>query len=150
MYTRLADRVRAIGRPEAGSGARLQEENARRSRRQLPQHIRENPAVAEIFELVERVDPAGQRHARRLAVGIADLGVQRLARLQVFAEAVDRHGLVALEAQRLPARPLLEHERQDAHADEVRAMDALETLRDDGPYSQKLGALGRPVARGAG
>ena len=50
----------------------------------------------------------------------------------------------------LPARPLLEHQRQHAHADEVRAVDALEALRDDGAHAEELRALGRPVARRAG
>ena len=44
-------------------------------------------------------------------------------------------------------RAVLEHERHDAHADEVGAVDALEALRDDGLDAEQVGALGGPVAR---
>ena len=40
--------------------------------------------------------------------------------------------LVADEAERLAVHALLEGQRQHAHADEVRAVDALEALGDDG------------------
>ena len=51
------------------------------------------------------------------------------------------------DAQRLPRREL---QRQDAHADEVRAVDALEALGDDGLHAEQGRALGRPVAARAG
>ena len=62
----------------------------------------------------------------------------------------DRHHLVAVEPQRLPGRALLEGEGNDAHADEVGAVDALEGLGDHGPDAEQLGPLRRPVARRAG
>ena len=65
-------------------------------------------------------------------------------------QATDRDGLVALEAERLPRRAFLEHQRQHAHADQIRAMDALEALRDHGADAEQTRALRRPVARGAG
>ena len=58
--------------------------------------------------------------------------------------------LVALEAERLPGRAFLEHQRHHAHADQVGAMDALERLRDHRAHAEQDGALGRPVARRAG
>src|SRR6202020_2591547 len=73
-------------------------------RRELPQHVGQDPAVAEIFELVQRVDPAGERHAPPHAVGAYDLGMQGLTRLEALAQAMDGDGLVAPEAKRLPAR----------------------------------------------
>ena len=39
------------------------------------------PPFAEIFEFVQRIDAAGQRHARDLAVASLDFGAQALARL---------------------------------------------------------------------
>ena len=51
------------------------------------------------------------------------------------------------DSRRLAVREL---QRQHAHADEVRAVDALVGLGDDGADAQQRGALGRPVARGAG
>ena len=64
----------------------------------------------------------------RLSVPSAgdDLGDQPLARLEFAVQAADRHLLVALQAERLPGRAFLEHQRQHAHADQVGAVDALE------------------------
>ena len=45
--------------------------------------------------------------------------------------------------------PVGELQRQHAHADQVRAVDALEALRDHRPHAEQLRALGGPVARGA-
>src|SRR5262249_5151340 len=39
---------------------------------------------------------------------------------------------------------------KDAHADEVRTVDALEAPRDDDVHAEEARALGRPVARAAG
>ena len=46
--------------------------------------------------------------------------------------------------------PPLEHEGRNAHADQVRAVDALEALGDHGAHAEQVRALGRPVARRAG
>jgi hypothetical protein len=43
-----------------------------------------------------------------------------------------------------------ELQRQHAHADEVRAVDALEALDDHRAHAEQVGALGRPVAARAG
>ena len=61
-----------------------------------------------------------------------DLGGHHLARLDGRRGPVIVDRLVALEAKRLPVRAILEHERHDAHADQVRAVDALERLGDHG------------------
>src|SRR5256885_1704107 len=61
---------------------------------------------------------------------------------------VERFG--AVEAERVRVRPLFELQRKHAHANEVRAMDALETLRDHRAHAEELGALGGPIAGGAG
>src|SRR3984885_7887939 len=106
--------------------------NAQRLSRELPQHIRQNPAVAEIFEFVQRIDAACERDERHAVVRAPDLRFELLARLQGFAETENGHDLVALETQRLPARSLLENQRQHPHADKVRTVDALEALGDHG------------------
>ena len=46
--------------------------------------------------------------------------------------------------------PCGELQREDAHADQVGAVDALVGLGDDGLHAQQRGALGGPVARRAG
>ncbi len=46
--------------------------------------------------------------------------------------------------------PGVELQRQNAHADEIGAVNALEAFGDDGADAEQLGSLGGPVARGAG
>ncbi len=65
------------------------------------------------------------------------------------ARPVDREELLAGEPERVGALPVGELQRQHAHPDQVRAVDALEALGDHGPHAEQLRALGRPVARGA-
>ena len=83
-------------------------ERRKRLRRQGPQHVGQDAAVAEVFQLVEGIDPAGQRHLPLRAVGGGDLRGQRLARFQLTGQPLDRHRLVALKAQRLPGFLALE------------------------------------------
>ena len=73
-----------------------------------------------------------------------------LAGLDAVAEAGDVVGFGAVEVERLRADAFGELEREDAHADEVRAVDAFEALGDDGFDSEEAGAFGGPVATGAG
>src|ERR1700760_2636825 len=93
--------------------------------RKMAQHVLQNAAVLEVFELVIGVDAAEQWHPRQLAVGRDDLGHQPLPRLELAMQAADRDLLVALEPERLPGGAFLEAQWDDAHADQVRAMDAL-------------------------
>ena len=53
--------------------------------------------------------------------------------------------LIALQRQGLAAFPGRKDQRQDAHANQVGAVDALEALCDDGAHAQKASALGRPI-----
>ena len=85
-----------------------------------------------------------------LATGEKDLNSEQGAGLETLGDAFDGDHLIALEAEPLPAQVADELQRQHAHADEVRTMDALEALRDHRAYAQKLCAFGRPVARRAG
>src|SRR5699024_3329789 len=64
-------------------------------------------------------------------------------------DAFDGEGLGAVEPERLSRLAGGELQRQDAHADEVRAVDALEALSDDGLDAEQLRALGGPVTRGS-
>src|SRR6185503_18905621 len=118
-------------------------------RREFAQHIMQNAAIPVVFELVEGIDAAKQRHALQRAIAGDDLRRQGLTRLQVALQAPDRHLLVTLQAQRRPRRAVLEGERQHTHADQVGAMDALKALADHGADAEQAGALGGPVARRA-
>ena len=66
---RLQHQLDRLGRRRGARRRRRPASRADASRRQLPQHVGQNAAVAEIFELVQRIDAADQRHALRLAVG---------------------------------------------------------------------------------
>ena len=46
--------------------------------------------------------------------------------------------------------PSFKDQRQNAHAHEVGAVDTLKALGDHGAHAEQVGALGRPVTRGAG
>ena len=105
--------------------------------------------MTEVFELVERHDAPVQRDLFLRSVGERDERFHLLARLQALLKTQNGDLLVALHAKRLPGRALLKRQRQNAHAHEIRAMDSLEALGDDGANAQKARALGRPVARGA-
>src|SRR5690606_24935467 len=112
--------------------------------------VLQNAAVAQILEFLERIDAADQRDALQFAVRPDDLGDQPLPRLELALQATDGDLLAAFEADRLPRRAFLEYQRNDAHAHQIGAVDALEGLRDHGADAEQRRALGRPVARRAG
>src|SRR5262249_35008975 len=112
------------------------------------QHEVQDAAVLEIVELVERVDARKQRDGALRSVAIGDFGLDPLAWVDL-AQALQAHRLDTGQAERLPGGPFREHERQYAHADQVRAVDALEAFGDHRPDAEEPRALRRPVARGA-
>src|SRR6185437_7627164 len=65
-------------------------------------------------------------------------------------EAADADDLGAVEAERCPGLAGRELERDDAHADQVGPVDALEALGDHRADAEEAGALRRPVTRRAG
>src|SRR4051794_41916297 len=98
--------TRAARWPSRGRAADLREfgpvrprKKARRYapalRRELTQHVLQDAAVAEVFELVERIDAADERHLLDLAVRRGDLGGELLSRLQLPRAAAPRHRLLA-------------------------------------------------------
>src|SRR5262249_25878310 len=73
-----------------------------RSRCEMPQHILQNAAVLEVFQLIQSIDPADQGHPLEAAVAGHDLGDHALMRLELAVQAADGYRLIALEPQRLP------------------------------------------------
>src|SRR5262245_30708550 len=119
-------------------------------RNQLPQNIMQNTPVLEVVEFIHGVDPAYQRDPPQATIRGDDLGHHPLAWLDLAMQPTDGNLLVALEAERLPGGALLETEGEHPHADQVGAVDALERLAYHGANAEQIGALGGPVARGAG
>ena len=117
---------------------------------QLPQHKRQNTAVAVVVDFDGGVDAEFDGLLNFGAVFAGDGEGDILAGLDAVAEAGDVVGFGAVEVERLRADAFGELEREDAHADEVGAVDAFEALGDDGFDAEKAGAFGGPVATGAG
>lgn len=72
-----------------------------------------------------------------------------LHRLEVVVDAEDVEGGVCEVFDFFVVVFVDEIAGQDAHADEVGAVDALEGFGDDGFHAEEVGAFGRPVAGGA-
>src|SRR5215207_7197948 len=122
----------------------------RRLRDQLPEHEREDAAVPVVFDLDGRVDAQRHRHLALRAVGAADAERHVLPGPDLAAlEPRDVDGLRAVEPEGLGVDVVLELEGEDDHADEVRAVYALEALGDDGLDAEQESPLRRPVARRA-
>ncbi len=98
-----------------------------RSTGQLAQHVLQDAAALEVVEFVDGIDAADQRYALQRAVARDDLGHQLLARLEVALQAADgdraRHPSAPATSRTCLPRRFGAH---DAHADQIRAVDALE------------------------
>ena len=103
--------------------------------------------MAQVVALAGRV----QAHAGGEDDGLTVVrlrGHLHLARVAVL-EALDRELLPPGETEALGALAVGVLERDDAHPDQVRAVDALVRLGDHGAHAEEVRALGRPVARRA-
>src|SRR5215212_5923621 len=117
---------------------------------EISQHIGQNAAVTEVVELIEGIDSAENLRLLSGTVGKGDFEVEDFARLQTFGNAVNGDDLGTCEPERFPAVFAHELQRQHTHADQIRAMYALEGLGDHGSHTQKPRSLCRPIARRAG
>ncbi len=85
-----------------------------------------------------------ERHKLDFAVGALDLEVHCLARLDRVSQATERVSLGPVELQAGGVDTLGEAERQDAHADEIAPVDALEALGDDRLHAEQARPPSRP------
>src|SRR5438270_13771578 len=112
---------------------------------QLSQDKGQDAALVEVSNLCFVVDARSGPEALDLAIVAHRLDVDLLQRLDL-SQAVDRVAFSSAQAQRLRALARCELEREEAHPDQVRAMDALEALRDHRTHTKEERALRRPVA----
>ena len=122
-----------------------------RSRGQAPQHVVQDAAVAEIFELVERIDAADQRHAPwscRRRRRSRPCSVWRGCRPAASPRMVTVSS---------PLRPSVFHEVPSSKTSGSTPMPTRlerwmrsKLSRDDGAHAEQPRALRRPVARRAG
>src|SRR6202011_6224139 len=80
-----------------------------------------------------------------LSAGLDMHGSRGLAVVEL-PDAGDIEDLGAVEAKRLGRFALRELQRDDAHANQIGAVDAFERLGNDGPHPEQSGPLGCPVA----
>src|SRR5262252_5805338 len=110
--------------PAAGEGNRS-------GREELAQHERQNPAVQVVVDFDRCIDAQQQGNLLRRAILAMDRERHVHLRTDAFLDAGQIEFLVALDLERYHAVVPLELARQHTHADEVRAMDALEATRYD-------------------
>ena len=103
-----------------------------------------------VVDLDGRIDAELDRLFNNGTVLARDAQGHVLTRRDIIGQPEDIGDLCAVKAQGLSGDSLRELKRKDAHSDEVRAMNALETLGHDGFHAKKARALGSPVAAGAG
>src|SRR5205823_5294799 len=116
--------------------------------RQLLEHVGHDSARGEIGHFDRGVDSYQQRHRLAPAVKALNLQGSLCARAECPVQR-EIETLRAVEPECARTDPFLELAWQDPHADEVRAMDALESARDDRADAKQARALGGPVARAA-
>src|SRR5687768_7410843 len=110
------------------------------------QDCRQDAALAVVVELDRAVD-ARDDLDQPLAAVVTDTQRDRLARRQTTCQAEDVVFLAPGQAERRRVLARLVLQRQHAHADQVRAMNALIALGEYGAHAEQRRALGRPVAR---
>ena len=84
-------------------------------------------------------------HFESLAARFARARLRALA--DRLGDAFDRVFLEAGQPQRFAILPRQKLQRQHAHADQVRPVNALEAFGDHGAHAQQQRAFGRPIAR---
>src|SRR6185437_12377167 len=113
------------------SGKIVRPPSSRRLPQQAAQHVLQDAAVPEVFDLVERIDAADHLLLAHAAIRVVDAHRQLHARPDPGGGADDVDRLLAGQLQTLAADPVAELQWQHPHADQVRAVDALEALDDD-------------------
>ena len=103
--------------------------------------------MLDVIDLDFGIDPALDEDGALRAVGIGNFARDRRKRPDIVAEAFDIDRLATIETKRLAGLTGHELKRDDAHADQVRAVDALEAFGDHGFHAEEVRTLGGPVAR---
>ncbi len=107
---------------------------------ELAQHEVQDAAVAVVLDLGGRIDTQAHGELLVVAVGSGDLEDDPRDDLAIVegGKSADRIDLRAVEAVTLGAFARQELEGEDAHPDEVRAVNALEAFDEDGLDAEEL------------
>ena len=68
----------------------------------------------------------------------------------LIRKAEDVGDFCAVEIETLSGNAVRKLQRKNTHANEIGSVDALETLRDDGPNAKQVRSLSGPIATGTG
>src|SRR5262245_49535177 len=109
--------------------------------KQLPQHVRQNPAVLVIIHLDRRIAPKPDLDLLTFAVRAMNHKRHILARLDARLDPEQIKRLSAIELQRSRAHIVFELARQHTHSDEIAAMNALEALRNHSLHTEQTSSL---------
>ncbi len=110
---------------------------------------RQDAAVAHVLALARRVEPDPRCELDRLTAVVGRSRHPRLARLAVL-DAPDRERLEPAQPEALGGLACGKDQRENPHPDQVRAVDSLEALCDDGADAEEVRPFRSPVARRAG
>ena len=119
--------------------------NTSRGFEEVAQHIVQNAAILEVIELIQRIYASDEINLPPLAVRARERRLKALARLEA-RKPFNGHELRPGDLMREAGFAIGKLERHDAHADQVRAMDALEALGYDRANPEEHRAFRRPVA----
>src|SRR5215216_3401465 len=117
--------------------------------RQAPQDRLQDASVVEVFDFDRAVDPYDRLELDDIPSWPRRFDLHPLPRCDLL-QAENIKGLLAGQTKRGRVLTRQELQWQDAHANQVGAVDALETLDQDRLHSEQQRSLGGPVARGAG
>src|SRR4051812_9811771 len=114
---------------------------------ELTQYVGQNPAVPEGDQFLRRVD-TGDRFELDLRIAVAECAdIDVATGPQTLRDAGDLVALAARETERSGRPAGLELQRQQAHVDEIAAVDPLEALGDHRGHAEEQRPFRGPVAR---
>src|ERR1700676_262969 len=105
----------------------------------------QNSAMLVVVAFLRRIDAQARLELGLPAVVGRGDDLDHLGRSLV--QTHDFEALPARQPETLHALSVLVLQRQHTHADQIRAVNALEALGDDRLYAEKHRALGRPIPR---
>src|SRR6185437_14117056 len=115
----------------------------------LAQNVLKDSAVLVVSDLERRIDAGNGGKLFFLALSVARAHFDLFFRLEILAQALEIENFEAAKPERLEIFTRREFQWQHSHADQIAAMDALETFRKHRANPEKQSSFRRPIARRA-
>ena len=135
--------------PDHGVGSSPRSRSALDFAEQLLEHVGQDAARREVRGFDRRVDPEHERHRLAPAVSTFDRAASPAGAGAAAAPSARSNRSVPSSPSVCALTPSGNWHGEDAHADQVGAVDPLESPSDHRAHAEQAGALGRPVARAA-